>query len=215
MATDRDESYLVRPPRIRIFVDHWNCQLSLNDNEANGKFELDWTGFADTLVDEASKIIKEQNTRYEGMTVFTSSDPATEQGKKHHRWASNWLDRQPGIQVKCFERQPKHPPKCPACYQHIEKCPHCDVVLRGTVEKGVDAAIVTDMIRLAWEKAYDVAILVSADADFVPAVEFLAQRGLKVIQVGVPPLGSHLSKACWATIDLKKIRERFRRVRTE
>lgn len=83
--------------------------------------------------------------------------------------------------------------------------------MAGTVEKGVDTAIVTHMIRLAWEDAYDVAILASADADLVPAVEFLDLRGVRIIQAGFPPHGSHLSRACWATIDAYKFRSKFSR----
>ncbi len=83
--------------------------------------------------------------------------------------------------------------------------------MAGTIEKGVDTAIVTDMIRLAWEAAYDVAILVSSDADLVPAVEFFDQKGIRTIQAGFPPLGSHLSKACWGTIDVFAFRNEISR----
>jgi len=81
----------------------------------------------------------------------------------------------------------------------------------GTVEKGVDTAIATDMIRLAWEKAYDIAVLVTSDADLVPAVQFLDLRGFKIIQAGLPPHGSHLANACCASFDLFAEREAFRR----
>ena len=57
-------------------------------------------------------------------------------------------------------------------------------------EKGVDTAIATDMIRLAWEKAYDVAVLASSDGDLVPAVEFLDLKGARIIQAGFYPRGS-------------------------
>lgn len=40
--------------------------------------------------------------------------------------------------------------------------------MRGTQEKGVDVRIATDMITLAGADDYDVAVLVSSDADFVP-----------------------------------------------
>ena len=83
--------------------------------------------------------------------------------------------------------------------------------MTGTIEKGVDTAIATHMIRFAWESAYDVAILVSSDADLVPAVEFLDLRGFRIIQAGFPPVGSHLSRACWATIDVYKLRALFER----
>ena len=48
------------------------------------------------------------------------------------------------------------------------------------MEKGVDTAIITDLLTLAWEGAYDVAILVSSDADLVSGVERLQAKGLKV-----------------------------------
>jgi uncharacterized LabA/DUF88 family protein len=83
--------------------------------------------------------------------------------------------------------------------------------LSGTVEKGVDTAIATDMIRLAWEDAYDIAVLASLDADFIPAVDFLDQKGKKVIQAGFPPKGTDLATACWASFDLFARRDEIRR----
>ncbi len=48
--------------------------------------------------------------------------------------------------------------------------------LGRAAEKTIDARIVTDLVGLAWEGAYDVAILVSADKDFIPAVEQVIAR---------------------------------------
>jgi len=75
----------------------------------------------------------------------------------------------------------------------------------GMVEKGVDTFIATDMIRLAWENAFDLAVLVSSDSDLVPAVEFLNQKGQKIVQAGFPPGGVHLATACWASFDVWKV----------
>ena len=41
----------------------------------------------------------------------------------------------------------------------------------GGQEKGVDVSIAIDLIRLTYERAYDVALIVSQDADFIPAVK--------------------------------------------
>jgi len=49
-----------------------------------------------------------------------------------------------------------------------------------TVEKGVDVALVIDFLSLAWENAYDVAIIVSGDADFVHAIEKVKAKGKRV-----------------------------------
>ena len=78
-------------------------------------------------------------------------------------------------------------------------------------EKGIDTAIVTDMIGLAWEDAYDVAILVSSDSDFIPAVEHVQRRGLKVIQAGFLNTGNALAAPCWASFDLYERRHEFER----
>ena len=51
------------------------------------------------------------------------------------------------------------------------------------VEKGVDVAIATDMLRRAYSNVYDTAILISGDADLVPAVE------------GIKDLGKHVENA--------------------
>jgi len=45
------------------------------------------------------------------------------------------------------------------------------------VEKGVDVALVTDLLSFAWEGAYDDAVLVSGDADYTGAVEKVKSKG--------------------------------------
>ena len=190
--------------RFRVFIDYWNLQISLNqrESEATGepdcRFPIDFKALPGCLTQHAAAMVGASSFSYEGALIFTSYNPQTPDGRKFHKWATSWLDRQPGIQLKCFERRPKHHPKCPTCHKPVVTCPDpaCGADLAGTVEKGVDTAIATDMIRLAWEQAYDVAVLASSDADLIPAVEFLDQKGLKVIQAGFPPLGSHLSTAC-------------------
>ena len=47
-------------------------------------------------------------------------------------------------------------------------------------EKRVDVSIAVDMVRMAHEGMYDVAYLLSADRDLVPAVEAVRSRGKKV-----------------------------------
>ena len=73
--------------------------------------------------------------------------------------------------------------------------------------------IATDMIMLAWVDSYDIAVLVSSDLYFVPVAEFLQTKGKKVIHGQLPPRGALLSlKRCWGSIDVIKLREKFRLV---
>ena len=48
------------------------------------------------------------------------------------------------------------------------------------VEKGVDVALVTEMLSMASKNAYDVAILVSGDNDYIGAVEEIKSMGKRV-----------------------------------
>ena len=72
-------------------------------------------------------------------------------------------------------------------------------------EKGVDTAIVTDMLALAGENAFDVAILLSSDADHIPAVEWIQARGRKVINATWANHGFDLKRTCWASIELDTV----------
>lgn len=81
----------------------------------------------------------------------------------------------------------------------------------GFGEKGVDTRIATDMIKFAWEDAYDIALLVSADRDFEPVVDFLKAKGKTIIHGAFPPNGMVLSNVCWGKIDLAASRNSFAR----
>jgi uncharacterized LabA/DUF88 family protein len=76
--------------------------------------------------------------------------------------------------------------------------------MTGTIEKGVDTAIVTDLLSLAWENAWEIAILATSDRDFIPAMETLNRKGFRVINAHFPPVGMDLARQCWGSIDLRQ-----------
>jgi uncharacterized LabA/DUF88 family protein len=201
--------------RISVFVDYWNLQLTLNQrlSEKHGiddyRARIDWRNLGPRFVTAAADVlgIKTDAPSYEGTHIFTSYNPATDEGKKFKNWATTWLDRQPGLIVQVRERKPRSPPKCPTCRREITHCPHheCGVQIRGTVEKGIDTLLVTDLIRLAFADTYDVAVIASLDADMVPAVQFVQTKGKKIIQAGFPPKGIDLATECWGSFDIMKL----------
>ncbi len=204
--------------RIRLFVDFWNLQLTLNEKEVKAssqedvRFAIDWLAFPAVVCREAAKCLGVETFSYEGTVIYASYNPLGSDGGKFRNWLATWLDRQPGIQVEMRERQPRSTVLCPSCHEGITTCPHCGETMRATIEKGIDTAIVTDMIRLAWEDAHDVSVLVSSDRDLVPVVKFLDLKGRKTIQAGFPPWGVDLATSCWASFDLFPLREQYRRV---
>ena len=66
-----------------------------------------------------------------------------------------------------------------------------------TVEKGVDVALAVDLIGMAWEDAYDIAVLVSGDSDCVGAVAKVMAKGRNVEVASFRKfLSKELKKAC-------------------
>jgi uncharacterized LabA/DUF88 family protein len=202
----------VRPVRVRIFVDYWNFQLTLNERAAASKglsdyrFQIDWRALGPWLAKRACEEtgLCASGHSFDGAGIYVSYDPRKESDKRFFAWVNTWLSRQPGVMVECRERKPKAAPNCPECHQTISDCPHCKRPIRPSQEKGVDTLIATDMIRLAWEDGYDLAVLATSDRDLIPAVEFLNKKGHKVVQAGFPPKGSDLARASWASFDAFK-----------
>ena len=60
------------------------------------------------------------------------------------------------------------------------RCPACGTDNEYTTEKRVDTRLVADLIQYAANGAYDAAVLVSGDDDFVPAVEAVNAIGKQV-----------------------------------
>ena len=193
----------------RIFVDFWNLQLAINERKQYN-FRIDWRELSPCLITEAEACLS-STLRFDGTNVYISYNPRTDTGRGLRNWSLNTLDHFPGIRVTLKERQARGAPTCPNCHASVDTCPHCSGRMIGTVEKGIDTAIATDMIRLAWESAWDVAILVSSDRDFIPVVEFLASKGKRVLNVHLPPKGIHLARTCWASIDLNPLLPRLER----
>lgn len=195
--------------RIKVFIDYWNFQLDVRD--ANPSFRIDWLRLPYWLAEMGAEVVGLPDFSYEGAHVFASYDPKRASDDKFTHWLTSWLDRQSGIQVIAKKRVFRPPPRCRNCKNRIQDCPVCETDMSGTIEKGVDAAIVTAMIRLAWEDAYDIAVIASSDSDLVPGVEFLDLRGKKIVQAGFPPSGSALATASWGSFNVVARMAQFER----
>lgn len=191
--------------RTRVFIDFWNFTLNWRDRA--GEDRIDWTAVPRVLLHEAKKKLEiagmTESLQLEETLVYASYE---QDDKKLKGWLDSWLNRQPSFNVKARERRSK-PRKihCSSCGNHNEKCQFCSEPLRWAPEKGVDTAIVTDLLALAGENAYDVAILLSSDADHIPAVEWIQARGRKVINATWANHGFDLKTTCWADIELDSV----------
>jgi uncharacterized LabA/DUF88 family protein len=184
--------------RVKIFIDFWNFQLSWNDyHRAQGTqtvVKIPWNPrLYEALVSSIDKAAV-----YAGTHVFASFDPLSKKDLQLRKFL-NVMDSFPGYDVVVKERKPLHHLRCSneGCRLEISKCPHCGQEIRRTVEKGVDTAIVTDLIRFGIDDYYDRAILVAGDADHIPAVEFLGARMKQVTHAWFKGHANELRNACW------------------
>ena len=111
------------------------------------------------------------------------------------------LELRPGYFVK-RDRRVRRSVRCPACNTESEY----------TTEKRVDTRLVADLIHYAANGAYDAAVLVSGDDDFVPAVEAVNALGKQVWVAtwSADELSTDLRVRCFGHIHLSEGVSSFR-----
>ena len=207
--------------RTIVFIDYWNLQLSLQYEDAKvrgmqrgtHRFNVDWFNVGGWITKKAEDSLKgtgvENRLSYQEARIYTSADPGDNGNYK--KWVNNTLNRQPGIRAFCLDRKPKRHNNCAICHRPINQCPHCSEAIKATQEKGVDTLLVTDLLSLGLDGAYDIAILISQDSDMKPAVQHLSDKGIKVIHAGIKHFGADLAKSCWSEFDMFPHRDEIRR----
>ena len=136
--------------RVVIFVDGSNLYHCLM--EEFGRADLDFFRFGQALC-EGRRLIR---------TYYYNAVVRREDGEERYQAQQRFFDS-------------------------LRKVPYLDLRLgrlerRGNavVEKGIDVRVATDMLWQAHNNVYDTAILVSGDADYVPAVEAVKAIGKHV-----------------------------------
>lgn len=185
--------------RTRLFIDFWNVQLHWNDylgKDKNDKpIRIPWEQIPTSLCDIIKNKTQDAMT-YAGTHVYASVDPA---GDAELKAFLNKMNGFTGYSVVVKERRARPGGvRCRDCEFEIRQCPKCAKELRRTVEKGIDTAVLTDMIQMAYDDVYDMAVLGSADADLGQAIEFIQNRiGKKVYNLWFPGVGVSLRNSCW------------------
>jgi uncharacterized LabA/DUF88 family protein len=162
--------------RVMIFIDGSNLYHGLKDNQYNTAIKLD----------QISKILcgrrKYIRTYYYNASVRKEDNEIRYQNQQKF---FDKLRKTSYITLKLgrLERRPE-----------------------GMVEKGVDVNIVVDMLCLAFNNAFDTAILISGDGDFATAIESVKAYG-KHTENAYFNKGSsyHLRQACDIFIPLEEI----------
>jgi hypothetical protein len=90
--------------KLRLFVDFWNFQLSVNDL-AGKDYRVEWKKLSPWLLGEARTLI-DPSLSFEETRVYLSFNPRRTEDKGLRDWANNTLDRFPDIHVLRLERRP-------------------------------------------------------------------------------------------------------------
>lgn len=196
--------------RVLCFVDYSNMRASMRGVEPDFMIDVELLGRV--LAEEGLRLVEPgYRLAYQGLRLYGSYDPDTEAGERQRRWYQDVVGSLAGVTpVATARRRRRRGVRCRECAHEVSGCPRCGMELRGSEEKGVDTRIATEMISTAWDGGYDVAVLVSSDRDFVPVVQFLESRVIKVVHGAFPPAAAELSRACWGRIDVPSLREEFR-----
>ena len=198
------------PVRVMFFIDFWNYELTMK--ELDPAFLTDWFLLPPAITQEISSLF-DAPVQYERCFVFGSYDPSSGGDTRLRNWAGNVLSKVPGVLANFAARQKRK--KGPLCtgkdHHEITACPICNASMLGTQEKGVDTQIAVEMLDMSFSGRCDALVLVSADKDFIPVIKKLWNHGTKVIHAFFPNHGHELAKESWASFDLFRIREQFRR----
>jgi uncharacterized LabA/DUF88 family protein len=101
------------------------------------------------------------------------------------------------VMVPIYRRTPRE--------DQLSSCQYTAGGIPIAPEKMLDTHIATDLIGDATFDSFDVALLVSEDSDFIPAVEFVQEmRSKQVVHVGFGGHTNDLRAACRHRIDLAK-----------
>lgn len=91
------------------------------------------------------------------------------------------------------------------------ECFNCHRIIHTYEEKESDVRIATQIVADAYQNNCDIAIVVSADSDMIPAIELAKEAG-KQVYAYFPPnqQSSNLRTLCGRTIDLVRYENRFK-----
>jgi uncharacterized LabA/DUF88 family protein len=161
-----------------------------------------------TLFEDAYFALLETMLRYEQSAPDKLSLPIRLRQETIDKWRAEneayklELTREIGSVTGCtmvpiYRRTPRE--------DQLSRCQYTSGGIPIAPEKMLDTHVATDLIGDAVFDAYDIALLVSEDSDFVPAVQFAHEiRGKQVVHVGFGSHANELRTACRFRIDLAR-----------
>ncbi|MEM7403524.1 MAG: NYN domain-containing protein [Myxococcota bacterium] len=175
--------------RVALFFDGGNFYSGWKEN-ANSR-RVDFTRLAKWLVQRAGGTLLAGAYYYTGVSEVSDE----RSGASHQKLMGflEMLESQPGFFVHTFRRK----------VGSID-CEQCGIENRYTSDKEADLAVVSHMLQLAAVDAYDIAVLMSGDVDYTPALQSARAMGkqVHVASWGGTNASKRLKAAAFSHIDM-------------
>ena len=101
----------------------------------------------------------------EAFYVNSTPNPPTDQMDSFHTWLKTAPPKGPKMRVKLHKLKELHV-ECPSCHMKFDK----------EVQKGVDVAVATLIVKMAAQNQYDTVLLSAGDGDFEDAVKYVKEE---------------------------------------
>lgn len=199
--------------KAMLFIDSSNVYHSLKENDLFENFSYKW------LFEELSKDYDINKVFFYDAIKNKEIEPI--QYSNQQRFHAKLEKEIPNIILQ--HRKLKYNNITKRAEEAKEKCDFCEEcknkvddflkkagLNKISKEKGIDVMLVIDMVKGAFQEKYETALLVSGDADFVPAVELVQNLKKEVINIHLY-LGSsiELRKKCDKHILITKDKEKM------
>jgi uncharacterized LabA/DUF88 family protein len=174
--------------RVALLIDGQNFYTGWK--ERTGGRHIDFPLLAGWLVEQVG------GTTLTGVDYYTGverGERADQEGQQKLAGYLDMLDRQTGWFVHRFPR-----------VERIDACSTCHTETAYTTEKAVDTSIVADMVMGAAADRFDVAVLLSGDADLAPGVAAVRRLGKRCWLATFEGYGlaGALRREAWDHLDL-------------
>lgn len=174
------------PKKATLFIDSSNTYHRLKENNLYKTFSYKW------LCEELSKKFNIGRVfLYDAIKNYNLEPKQFSEQQKFHEKLKKEI---PNLTIR--QRKLKYLTKDDKIEKAKKDCGFCTKCIRKTEdflrkaglrklskEKGIDVLLVADMIKYAFQDKYETALLLTGDADFIPAVELAQSFKKEVINI--------------------------------
>jgi len=155
--------------RVNVYIDGFNLYFGMMDGGFRKYLWLDLAALSRRIITSSQQLVS--------IKCFTARVRASNQKKKRQNTYLQAIEAIGGVEIFLGRYQKK-----------TKQCRRCHSTWFEYEEKMSDVRIATELLRDAFQNAYDTAILISADADLIPPIERIKQDfPMKSIVVWFPP----------------------------